>query len=212
MRKLIPITWYEKIKKIFHIDGTKATFGGDVEVDGDLQVNGSINDIDGDEAIDVGTNDLSIHKNVNIGDVEEPEDLFVSGDTLLDGTLTIPNAGQLKNEDGEEILPNERIISVSMSEAAETEYFYTLTKEGIYKFVDPSPNIEYINIRTPDNYPGIVIFSNEINRDFDNYVVGYDYGFGNDHILVSFYKTKMPSLTLFYRYGLIVVSVEFEDA
>lgn len=72
-----------------------AEFGDDVEIDGNLKVNskatfeddvtikGSINDSNGDEAIDIGTSDVSIHKNVNIGSVSKPEDLFVSGEAQI---------------------------------------------------------------------------------------------------------------------------------
>lgn len=74
--------WRELESLEGQIIGTKdgIEFGKDVEVDGNLKVNSSITDSEGNEAIDIGTEDLSIHKNVNIGSVAEPENLFVSGE------------------------------------------------------------------------------------------------------------------------------------
>lgn len=83
MRRMITgklIEWIKSLKDKIHQNGNTTEIGGNVEVDGDLQVNSSILDSDGDEAIDIGTSDISIHKNVNVGSVDEPENLFVSGE------------------------------------------------------------------------------------------------------------------------------------
>lgn len=89
MRRMITSKLVAWVKSLFnHIaqNGNTTEIGGNLEVDGNVQINQSITDSEGNEAIDIGTEDVSVHKNLNVGSTDEEEDAFISGDLAV-GTL-----------------------------------------------------------------------------------------------------------------------------
>lgn len=169
MRRMITgklIEWIKSLKDKIHQNGNTTEIGGNVEVDGDLQVNSSILDSEGDEAIDIGTSDISIHKNVNVGSIDEPEDLFVSG--------KITQKPQ-----------NIEYINVQESWYDENEAVYIIPQDEIPMNTPFALNTSSLShsdsvVRISSSHKKILIFTNDIWDSIDSYLSTYGSGFDRD--------------------------------
>lgn len=127
--------------------------GVNLEVDGNLQINSSILDSEGNEAIDVGTEDLSIHKNVNIGSVDEEEDLFVSGNLFL------KSLSNLKDSNGNELVSQEEFDIVIQDESG-------LTINKVYAKAKRHGNLLIL--------VGAITIANETEAQIARHNIGFD--------------------------------------